>query len=129
MNTIDRLFELRTTPPFDQLRQSELVLIAAAAWTREYRSGETIGHAGRPLRHLYILAEGSAEWNGEPVPHVFGTESLLQGTPLDQPIRAGGIGATCILIRRGHFHTILSECPALVVGLLRRPAAEEIAAR
>ena len=120
MTLIDRLFALRNTPPFDQLRESELVLIAAAVRPKKFEPGEIIGDAGRPLRHLYVNIEGSAAvGSGEEAPRVFGAVSLLFGTPLEQTIRAGAAGATYLLVRRAHFHTILNECPGLIVGLLR----------
>jgi signal-transduction protein with cAMP-binding, CBS, and nucleotidyltransferase domain len=120
MTLIDRLFALRTSPPFDQLRESELVLIAAAVRPKTFEAGEVIGEAGRPLRHLYVNIDGGAVMGpGTEAPRVFGAVSLLFGTPLDQSIRAGTEGATYLLVRRAHFHTILNECPGLIVGLLR----------
>lgn len=126
MNMIDRLFTLRSSPPFDQLRDAELVLIAAAVRTKAYEAGEVIGVPGRALRHLYVRVSGSATTgNGDELPDVFGAVSLLFGSPLEETIRAGSDGATYLLIRRAHFHTILNECPGLIVGLLRSGNAAE----
>lgn len=120
MNMINRLFALRSSPPFDQLKDAELVLIAAAVRARRYEPGELIGQAGRPLRNLFVVVGGEvASDGGEEIPTVFGATSLLFGTSLKHPIRAGLKGATCLLIRRAHFHTILNECPGLIIGLLR----------
>lgn len=120
MNLIERLFALRNSPYFAQLRENDLVLIASAARARHYGAGELIGAAQRPLRHLFIVASGSAVGSkGEKLPRGFGAESLLFEIPLKGAIRAGPEGAGCLLIRRAHFHTILHECPGLVLGLLQ----------
>ena len=120
MNMIEKLFALRGSPPFAQLRDSELVLIAAAARPRTYEPGELIGLPGRPLRHLFVVVEASAVTAaGTELPKAFGAVSLLFGSPLEVPVRAGPAGVTCLLVRRAHFHTILNECPGFVVGLLR----------
>lgn len=126
MNMIDRLFALRGSPPFDQLRDSELVLIASAVRTRRYEPGEVVGVAGRPLRHLYVRVDGGAVTAADDeLPNVFGAVSLLFSAPLEQTVRAGSRGATYLLIRRAHFHTILNECPGLIVGLLRGASSAE----
>jgi signal-transduction protein with cAMP-binding, CBS, and nucleotidyltransferase domain len=120
MNMIDRLFALRGSQPFAELRDAELVLIASAARPKTYQPGEIIGLAGRPLRHLYVVVHGGAVTAaGVELPKAFGAVSLLFGAPLEEPVRAGPEGATCLLVRRAHFHTILNECPGFVVGLLR----------
>lgn len=126
MNMIEKLFALRASPPFAELRESELVLIAAAARPRSYEPGEVIGLAGRPLRHLFVVVAGSARTaSGAELPKAFGAVSLLFGAPLEEPVRAGPDGVTCLLVRRAHFHTILNECPGFVVGLLRGEKAAE----
>ncbi len=127
MSAVDRIFELGRISPFDQLRHAERVLIAAAATERTYAPGEVIGRPGRPLRHLYVCVDGSLEADGTTLPSIFGTGSLLFGRPLERPVCAGGAGASCILIRRAHFHTIVNECPALIVGLLRDSAPGDLA--
>ena len=120
MSIIDRLFALRASPPFDQLRSSELVLIAAAVRERRYGPGDLIAPAGRPLRSLFVQVEGSVvAADGSPLPPVFGAASLLFGVPAESAVRAGPEGATCLLISRAHFHTIMSECPVLLMGLMR----------
>ncbi|MEX2570084.1 MAG: hypothetical protein WD737_02195 [Gemmatimonadota bacterium] len=120
MNMIDRLFALRTTPPFDQLHEGELVLIAAALRMRRYAPDEVLAVAGRSLRNMYLTADGVVTTaSGAQLPRVFGAASLLFGTSVDETLRAGPEGCTCLLVRRAHFHTIVNECPGLVVGLLR----------
>lgn len=126
MSMIERLFTLRRSPAFSQLRDTELVLIAASARTRRYTAGEIIGAAGRPLRHLFVVVDGEAVTaSGRELPGTFGAISLLFGSPLDEAVRAGDTGLVCLIIRRAHFHTILNECPGLVVGLLQAGASAE----
>lgn len=120
MSIIDRLFALRASPPFDQLRSSELVLIAAAVKEREYAPGDLIAPAGRPLRYLFVQIRGSiVDDDGVPLPSVFGAASLLFGTPVRTALHAGDEGSTCLVVSRANFHTIMNECPVLLMGLMR----------
>ena len=120
MTVTERLFALQESPPLDLVRDTELPHIALATRARTFAPGEVIAAEGWPLRHLVITIEGAAEMDGVTVPRVFGEESLLFGNELSKPLRATAAGATCLLITRAHFFTIINECPAVLIGFLAR---------
>ncbi len=136
MTVTERLFALQESPPLDMVRDTELPRIALATRARIFVPGEVIAAAGWPLRHLVITIAGAAEMGGVILPRVFGEESLLFGNDLSTPLRATDAGATCLLITRAHFFTIINECPAVLIGFLGRhdgtqsdvPAAPEVPA-
>ena len=75
MNMIDRLFALRASQPFAELRDTELVLIASAARPKSYQPGEVIGLAGRPLRHLYVVVKGGAVFSDDTIVRLAGAKA------------------------------------------------------
>jgi signal-transduction protein with cAMP-binding, CBS, and nucleotidyltransferase domain len=125
MTVTERLFALPESPPLDLVRDTELPHIALATRARTFAPGEVIAAAGWPLRHLVITIEGTAEMDGVTLPRVYGEESLLFGNELTEPLRASAEGATCLLITRAHFFTIINECPSVLIGFLARHDSEK----
>lgn len=126
----DRIFHLRRTRAFARLYDSEVGAIAAACRVRVYAPGEVVGRPGRPLKHLHIVVRGGVNHEGwGTLPSVFGAVSLLTGQPLDSTLTAhAGEGATCLLLGRAHFFTLVNEYPPLLVNLLEE-WREEVAGR
>ena len=121
MTLAERIFLLRGARAFARLYDSELGSIASACRVREYGPGEVVARPGRPLKHLHLIAEGHVldEASG-PLPTVFGATSLLTGQVLDSRLVAHPeTGATCLLLSRPHFFTLVNEYPSLLVNLLR----------
>jgi hypothetical protein len=119
MTWLERLLALRTTPPFNRLRDTELALIADVACVARRSPNEIICSPEKPLRRLHVVVEGSIQDPaGTVAPPVFGAEALLLDLPIPGTWRAGAEGSLCLLINKGNFHTIVHECPELVVGLL-----------
>jgi signal-transduction protein with cAMP-binding, CBS, and nucleotidyltransferase domain len=120
MTLVERLFRLRAIPPFDRLSEAELALIAESAVERHYEPGKCVATKDKPARALFITLEGSlTDREGNPLPSVLPPVALLNGTPLPSDVLASAQkGAVCLLIQKGHFFTILYECPALAVGFI-----------
>ncbi len=120
MNLIEKLFALRNVPPFDALRDGELGLVAEVAKERTYRPGQIVVQPGTVLSRLIVAVEGRLVTpGGEELPTAIGLHSLLFDAPLSCELVAGEeAGAHCLTIQKGHFFTILNDCPAFVVGLL-----------
>jgi hypothetical protein len=117
MSAVDRLFQLHLTPPFDRLRTEELTVIAGISRAAKWRPGELIANPDQPLRHLLIIREGAVMWAGRPLPPIVGVPTLLFDNPLLGPLLADPVhGATGLTIARGHFFTIVNECPSLLVS-------------
>ena len=121
MNVVDRVFAVRMTPPFDRLYDSEIAQIARAVRVRELAPGEVLAAAERPLKYLVMVTRGQIDMGGEPAPPVFGHDSLLLGTPLPGEATAGPEGATCLLLLRAHFLTVIRECPWILMELMAGP--------
>ncbi len=117
----DRIFLLRGLPAFSRLYDSEVGSIASACRVRTFEPGELVSRAGRPLKHLHIVARGSVIDEGAgALPPVFGATSLLTGESLDAALTADPEeGATCLLLGRAHFFTLIHEYPPLLVNLLK----------
>ena len=122
MMVTDKLFALKSTPPFDRLRDAELALIAGVARARRYAPGEIVCSQGEPPRRLYVVVEGTVQNpHGEAMPAVFGAGALLFHLPVPETLSAAPPdGATCLLINKAPFHTTINECPGLLAGFRER---------
>ncbi len=123
---VERFFALRDVPPFDRLYDSELLLIAGAAVERTYTPGHVIVSNNKLLKALFITVSGWLEdETGRRLPQVFSPEFLLLGIPAENDIKASAEqGAVCLLISKGHFFTMLYECPALALGFSELPGVD-----
>ena len=130
MTIAEKLFALKSTPPFDRLPDSELALIAEAARHRRYAPGETVCSPSKPLRRLHVVVQGSIEGTqGARAPQVFGVGAVLFDLPVTEPWRAvSPAGTDCLLIPRGNFFTMIHECTSLAAGFLEQYRADELAA-
>lgn len=120
MTVAERILLLRATPPFDRLYDSELGPVAEACLERTFAPGALVAAEGGVLSHLHVVTDGGVEMeDGGALPPVFGTSALLLGTPLDKALLANqDTGATCLLLRRPHFFTLVAECPWLLPGFV-----------
>ena len=122
MTLTERLFVLRVVPGFDQLREEELLAVAANMTERRYRPGETVAAAGASLWHLVVVIEGgiSAPQPADDLPPVIGADLLLANRPVPVTLAADArVGALCLRMSKGHFFTVVNECPALLVEMIR----------
>ncbi len=120
MTLADRIFLLRGAHAFARLYDSEIGSIAGVCHVRAYEPGEVLARPGRPLKNLFLIAEGRIlDDHSGPMLSVFGATSLLTGQPLDSTLTADpGEGATCLLLGRAHFFTLVNEYPPFLVKLL-----------
>lgn len=121
MTLVEKILALKTTPPFDGLRDNELALIASAALQRHFPAGETINPADEPFSRFHLLVRGSWESPAGPLPRTLGVASLLYDAPAPL-VTAGPDGAECLVIARSHFHTVMAECPEVLIGYLTSQA-------
>jgi signal-transduction protein with cAMP-binding, CBS, and nucleotidyltransferase domain len=119
MTLSEKIFALKSVPPFDVLRDSELALIAQEARVKQYAPSTAVSNADRPIRRLHVVTQGEVRpaAGGDALP-VFGVKPLLFNQNAEEPLIAGVDGATCLTIKRGNFFTIANECPGLIVGFL-----------
>lgn len=118
MTLAERLFALRGLPGFDQLREEELLAVAASMSERQYRPGQVVLHSGSSLWHLLVAVQGNlvAQGTGRALDPVFGADLLLMNRPLGVTLVADDrAGALCLRMSKGHFFTAITECPALLV--------------
>ena len=73
---------------------------------------------GEPFHRLLIKLEGSWLLKEGELPDLLGIESLLAGAEGPGEILAGPEGARCLTLTRGHFFTLINECPTLLLSLL-----------
>lgn len=120
MTILDRIEKLQQIDAFQPLRFSELALIAEVCIYREYRPGEKILPEGLVSDYLFIAVGGKlSDSCGMGLPPIIGAASLLLNRPLATAVEAGSSGAVCLLVKRGHFFTVMHECPALSAGFLK----------
>lgn len=126
MNLIERLFALRSSAPFADLYDSELAAIAEVTRVRVVAPGAVVQRAGRPVRHLYVVAEGGLVGaTGASLPATWGERYLVTGRDAPEEVRAHpGSGATCLLIPRPHVLTLVHESPSVLLALLDAPAGD-----
>lgn len=126
MTISERMFQLRSIAPFDRLSETELAIIAESAVERIYEAGKRIASMDKPAQALIITLQGNlANSEGKRLPDVMSPEALLTGTPFPCDVFASHKeGAVCLLINKGHFFTILYECPALASGFIDMSSSE-----
>ena len=113
-----RMLALRTIAPFDRLREEELSLIAEVTVPRVASPGEILHSGGSPLYSLWVTIEGGlVRDDGTAAERVNGLPALLSSV-ITPGLRAGPAGARILVLSKGCFFTLTSECPAFVLGLL-----------
>jgi hypothetical protein len=116
------MFALRALPGFDQLRAEELLAVAAGMTERRYRPGQVVAPAGTSLWHLLVVVEGRIVPQGgaEALPPIIGADLLLTNRAVATTLVADPRdGAVCLRLGKGHFFTVVNECPALLVEMIR----------
>lgn len=118
MSPVEIMFALQRHAPFDSLTDRELEIAATVAVERRFAPGTLVLGPGEPFHRLLIRLEGSWWLQDRELPGVLGIESLLAGVEGPGEIRAGTNGVRCLTLSRGHFFTLINECPALLLSLL-----------
>ena len=118
MTLTERIFALRNVPGFDQLRDEELLAVAAGMTVRTYAPREVVVSAGSSM--WYLLQIVKVQRTGELLPPVIGADLLLTNQPVGNTLAAGpDTGAVALRMTKGHFFTIVNECPAFLVEMTR----------
>lgn len=121
MNQVEKIFALKRHPLFSSLEDAELILIADVAVSRQFAPGSTIAEPGALLNRIYVVTGGTISGAGDDsvdLPLV-GVESLVLEKPVAQTLVAHPEdGAQCLVIGKGHFFTILNECPEILIHYL-----------
>lgn len=126
MSVARRILALRGVPCFAGLDDHELMAMARVARVRSFAPGEILCPAGAVLRNLYVVVRGTFESPDGPVGDaLLGPPSLLFGATVAEELRASpGEGATCLVFRKGHFFTILHQCPSVLCRMIGMRGAE-----
>lgn len=122
MTIVEKLFALKQYPLFRILTDSELILIAELAVARSFAAGARIAGEKTVLNRLIIVGGGGVvrEETGEAEFPVIGIECLAGGDPVTGALVAGPDGAECLMISKGHFFTIINECPDILTRYLQK---------
>jgi signal-transduction protein with cAMP-binding, CBS, and nucleotidyltransferase domain len=121
MNITEKIFALNQIEPFSILQYSELILIAEVTSEYYYQPEKVIVPAGTVLQKLYIVVDGKVitQEGQQPIP-IFGVNSLILEEAIPYDIIADKAhGATVLSISKGHFFTIINECPNVVINFLK----------
>ncbi|MCB1096366.1 MAG: hypothetical protein KDN22_12390 [Verrucomicrobiae bacterium] len=126
MTVIEKAFALQSVPAFADLRIQDLTAIARVAVHRQFAAGVTAYATESFLKELVVVVRGELEdTHGFPVPSVLGVASLLKDRPTSIDLCAGAEGAECLLISKGHFFTIIHQCPEIVRALVQQGRGAE----
>ncbi|MCF3650804.1 hypothetical protein [Synoicihabitans lomoniglobus] len=118
MTPVELMFALRRQPPFDSMSDGELEIAAKVVVERSFAPGALVLGPGEPFRRLLLRLDGSWQTDSRSLPTILGVESLLTGIEGPGEVRAGPDGVRCLTMTRGHFFTLVNECPALLLSLL-----------
>lgn len=123
MTVIERALALQSVSVFAGLRTQELLAIGRIAEHRDFAPGALVCSAESVSKGLIITIRGELLESGMiPVPSVIGIASLIRDSEMGADITAGEKGAECLLIGKGHFFTIIHQCPEIVRDLLKQRA-------
>lgn len=104
--------------PFDCLGPAELAIVSKVLTEISFEPGAVIQLVGKPVNRVLIRTQGSWLSDQTELPDVVGIGAVM-GTSKDaREIVAGPSGVTCLAIQKGHFFTIIYECPQALVRLL-----------
>jgi signal-transduction protein with cAMP-binding, CBS, and nucleotidyltransferase domain len=119
MTTAEKLLVLKRTPPFDRLRDTELILVARAVAVKHYRPGQVVSTDEVPLQRLHLVLDGAlVDSSGTALGTIVGAAALLFNRPVDDLNADPTRGATCLVLSRSNLYTTANECPDLMVGLM-----------
>jgi CRP-like cAMP-binding protein len=124
-----RIFALKRTPGFDQLPDDELLVVAASMTERRYAPDEVVLAAGVSIWQLLVVVGGRVTGgpSGEDVPSIVGADLLILNRPVPHTLTADSReGAVCLRMSKGHFFTVVNECPALLVAIARLHAGPRL---
>jgi signal-transduction protein with cAMP-binding, CBS, and nucleotidyltransferase domain len=117
MSLIDKIFTLQQCDPFKSLRHSELVLTANITKVKKYPKGSIIIPKEAAVQNFFILSKGEAYYKERPLAAFFGAEELMNDVALDEDVIAHE-DIEALVINKGHFFTLIYECPGLLIELL-----------
>jgi len=121
MNITEKIFALNKIEAFSSLQYSELILIAEVTAESSYQPGKVIVPSGTVLQKLYVVVQGKVmtQEKHQSIP-IFGVGALIleEAIPYDL-IADNDLGATILSISKGHFFTIINECPNVVINFLK----------
>ena len=119
MLVTEKLYALQGSPIFQGLDESEILLVAEVAQLRSFAADAVICSVDADSLRLYIPIRGGGFFeSGRPAGKVFDVPSLLFNDVMIEGIRAGSEGCDCLTISKGHFFTLLSECPSILVNMM-----------
>jgi len=118
MKIIDKVFSLQNRSPFNTLRHSELVLTANITKVKKYSKGSTIIYKDSTIQNLFIIEKGEASYKEKNISNFFGAEELLNDIVLDENVIAK-TDIEALVISKGHFYTLIHECPGLMIDLIK----------
>lgn len=121
MTLTEKLYALRRSPVFQGVDENELLLLAEAAQLRSYAPGAVICRAGECPPRLFVPIVGTAQFaSGAKTAAVFDLSALLYDQPLAEDIVASATDSVhCLAITKGHFFTLVNECPMVLLNVLR----------
>lgn len=117
MNTIDRLFTLKPFPGFRALSDAEMLILCQVVQETRLEPGKMVASSGMPLSRLIVVERGGiVSEDGTPLPSMIGAPSLLFDWRLSSGLYASPDSeARCLTLHRGHFYTLIHECPAFLI--------------
>jgi len=117
MRLIEKIFILQNQSPFNILRHTELILTANIANVKKYAKGSTLISNDFPVQNLFILKKGEASYKGKNISGFFGAEELMNDVTLEESVIAQ-TDIEALIISKGHFYTLIYECPEFMIELL-----------
>ncbi len=114
---IENLFKLSRIKPFDELTESELLIVSQHVRSRSYGAGDPLIKTGDVSDLLFIRTDGDISDGGNQTPDVFDAPSVLFGSPVRRDYVAGPDGLQVLCLSKPHLFTIARECPDFIVGL------------
>jgi len=126
MKIIDKVFSLQNISPFNTLRHSELVLTANITKVKKYPKGSTIIYKDSSIQNLFIIEKGEVSYKDIQISNFFGAEELLNDIVLDENVIAQ-TDIEALVISKGHFYTLIHECPGFMIELIKHYEDNRIA--
>ena len=116
----EKLFALKVIEPFSTLTTDILMNLCSVSPLLTYEANQTIIESDSISDGIFVLVKGAFVTTKDANYKIIGANSVLYNEKYDESIVACPTqGAVCFRITKGHFLTLIYECPFFLTELLQ----------
>ena len=119
VSDIEKVFLLKSVKPFDKLDERTLFNLASVMTLTYYEANKLVMDSQTVFNEVVIVVDGVCRTESGNQIFLAGIHSVLEDSVIGECIYTGNDDAKCLRIGKGHFLTMIYECPFILVDLIR----------